>query len=382
MRQLALLLLWALSASAQTVKPDELSSIEGRVLGAATGQLVGKAAVSLVRVNSTPGPADSTLNYAVVSDSTGKFVIANIDPGKYRLRASYNGFLDLEYGAHGSQTTGTVLDLERPQQMKDIDLRLTPYGVLTGRILDADGEAVVNAQVQFLRSQYVNGKKVLATTTTDSTNDLGEYRAYGLKPGKYNIYAQDLFGPPTLSGDKEQYVPVYYPGVSDLAGAFPIDVAGGAQLSAGDIMLRKAQTVTAKGKVVVELTETTGLPTVTFTRQIGHSTGAVGSFRTAPAKVSASGEFEVRGLTPGSYMVMAAIGRGLAVSLEPQRQPRSIRRRGRPRVAFGFLRVGPPSPEVAGRVAHIVKCAPIWLPVSWRRSAGRSVSPVGGHAWR
>jgi protocatechuate 3,4-dioxygenase beta subunit len=310
MRQLALLLLWAISASAQTVKPDELSSVEGRVLSAATGQLVGKAAVSLVRINSTLGPADWMLNYSVVSDSAGKFVIANIDPGKYRLRASHNGFLDLEYGAHGPQTTGAVLDLERSQQMKDIDLRLTPYGVLTGRILDADREAVVNAQVQFVRSQYVNGKKALAATTTASTNDLGEYRVFGLKPGKYYIYAQDFFGPPTLSGDKEQYVPVYYPGVSDLAGAVPIDVPAGAQASAGDMMLRKALTVTAKGKVVVELTETTGLPTVTFNRQIGHSTVAVGSFRTAHAKVGASGEFEVRGLTPGSYMVMAAIASG------------------------------------------------------------------------
>jgi hypothetical protein len=310
MRQLALLLLWALSTSAQTAKPEELSSIEGRVLNAATDQLVGKAAVRLARINSTSDSADWTRDYYVTSDSTGKFVIPNIEPGKYRLRASRNGFLDLEYGAHGSQTTGAVLDLERPQQLKNIDLRLAPYSVVTGRIIDADGEAVEGAQVQFLRAQYVNGKKVLGTTTTTSTNDLGEYRLARLKPGKYYIYAQDFYGPPTLSVDKEQYLPVYYPGVADSVGAAPVDVAAGAQVSAGNMMLRKVPAVTVKGKVVVELTGTTGIPTVTFNRRVGHNTQTVGNYRQAQAKVSASGEFEVRGLTPGSYVAMAAIGKG------------------------------------------------------------------------
>lgn len=309
MRHLALLLIWALSTSAQTPKPEELSSLEGRVVNAATGEPVGKASLRLVRTRSTPGPDDWLLDYSAVSDSTGKFAIANIEPGKYRLHASRNGFLDVEYGAHGSQTTGTVLDLEHPQQMKDINLRLTPYGVVTGRILDADGEAVEGAQIQFLRSRYIDGKKVLASTDQAYTNDLGEYRKYGLTPGKYYVYAEDFEGAPTLSKDKEQYVPVYYPGVVDPAGAIPIDVPAGAQTNAGNMMLRRAPAVAVKGKVVVELTETTGPPTVTFSPRIGHDSRAVGNHRVAQVRVSASGEFEVRGLTPGSYTAMAAIGK-------------------------------------------------------------------------
>jgi hypothetical protein len=309
MRHVVFFLLWALSVLAQTAKPEELSTLEGRVLNAATGEPIGKASLRLVRTRSTPAPDDWLLDYSAASDSVGKFVIANIEPGKYRLRASRNGFLAFEYGAHGSQTAGTWLDLERPQQMKDIELRLTRYGVLTGRILDADGEAVQGAQVQFLRSRYINGKKVLATTDQAYTNDLGEYRKYGLSPGKYYVYAQDFEGAPTLSTDKEQYVPVYYPGVVDPAGAIPIDVAAGVQTSAGNMMLRKAPTVTVKGKVVVELTDTVGLPRVTFDQRIGHDARATGQFRSIQAKVSTSGEFEVRGLTPGSYTAMAEIGK-------------------------------------------------------------------------
>lgn len=45
MHNLVLLLLWTLAASAQTVKLEEPSSIEGRVLNAITGEPVGKASL-------------------------------------------------------------------------------------------------------------------------------------------------------------------------------------------------------------------------------------------------------------------------------------------------------------------------------------------------
>jgi hypothetical protein len=103
--------------------------------------------------------------------------------------------------------------------LKDIELRLIPYGVLTGRIVDADGDPEPYAQVQILKSHYVNGKKTLAMVNGAVTNDLGEYRAVDLPAGRYYVYAQELDGPPTLDRSKEQYVPVYYPGATDSAGA-------------------------------------------------------------------------------------------------------------------------------------------------------------------
>src|SRR5437016_2703324 len=159
MRTIALLLLWALAISAQSAKPEELSTIEGRVLNASTGEPVGKVSLLLMRADSTQASYDFTRSYTASSDAAGKFAIRNIDPGKYRLRASRNGFVTLEYGARAAQRSGTVLDLEHPQQLKDVDLRLTPHGVIAGRVLDADGEPLAGAQVQLLRSQYVNGKK-------------------------------------------------------------------------------------------------------------------------------------------------------------------------------------------------------------------------------
>jgi hypothetical protein len=310
MRHVALLLLWPLAASAQTAKPEEFSTVEGRVLNAANGEPVGKASLLLMRTDSTQASYDWTRSYAASSDSTGKFATRNVDPGKYRLRASRNGFVTLEYGARASRPSGTALDLERPQQLKDVDLRLTPHGVIAGRVLDADGEPLAGAQIQLLRSQYVNGRKTLSTTNTVFTNDLGEYRYAGLTPGKYYVYAEDFAGAPPTSVSEEDYVPVYYPGARDTAGAVPVDVAAGAQVRTVDMILRKARTAIVKGRVVVELPDARGIPSVRLFPRVEHNSRAASTFRGPAAKVNAAGAFEIRGLTPGSYKVVASIAKG------------------------------------------------------------------------
>jgi 5-hydroxyisourate hydrolase-like protein (transthyretin family) len=316
MRQIAMLLLWSLAASAQTAKPEESSTIEGHILNAVTGEPVAKASLLLMRADSTQAfsQSDWMRSYGATSDSGGKFMIRNVDRGKYRLKATRNGFISLEYGARSAQRPGTVLDLGSPQQL-NIDLRLTPGGVIAGHVLDADGEPVATAQVQLLRSHYVNGKKVLSTTTTAQTNDLGEYRWSGLAPGKYYIYVDSLEGLPPASAAGEEYVPVYYPGATNIASSIPLDVTAGAQVRVMDIMLHKAPTAIVKGKVLIEVPDAHGTPEVMLEPQIGHDNSAATSHRVFPAKVDASGGFEAHGLPPGPYTAAAGIvkqGRGYA----------------------------------------------------------------------
>src|SRR6185503_1926865 len=70
-----------------------------------------------------------------------------------------------------------------------IQLKLTPQGVIIGRVYDQDGDPVENAQVQVMRYTYPRGGRQLSTVGTGSTNDLGEYRVAGLAPGRYYVSA-------------------------------------------------------------------------------------------------------------------------------------------------------------------------------------------------
>jgi 5-hydroxyisourate hydrolase-like protein (transthyretin family) len=296
MRYLVLLLL-PLAAAAQ-------SRIEGRVTNTVTGAPVAKAWVALTRGEIE----DRERNYFVYSDAGGKFAIENVAAGQYRLQASRAGFITIDYGAKGPERKGTTLDLMQPQDLKDVEVRLVPHGVLTGRVVDGDGDPVDGAQVQLLRQQYVNGKKTLSTVRSAFTNDLGEYRAAGVAAGKYWLYTEWPRGP--VAGATEDYVPAYYVSATDAAAAVPIDVAAGAQVRAGDILLRKGRTTTVKGRVVVRLAGASGRPTVTAGRVAGHNNRAASSFRVLPGTVSAAGEFELRAVTPGSYAIHAAVVKG------------------------------------------------------------------------
>ena len=52
--------------------------------------------------------------------------------------------------------------------------------IVSGRVVDEDHEPVANVRVQCARYRYLNGKKTLMPMGTATTNDKGEYRAFGL----------------------------------------------------------------------------------------------------------------------------------------------------------------------------------------------------------
>ena len=148
-----------------------------------------RALVSLRRIEMSPGVTNIQVSNTASTDSAGQFAITGIAPGKYRLSAERSGFINTQYGARGPNKPGTLLTLEPGQKSSDLAMRLTPQGVIAGRVLDEDGEPVANVDVQVLRQQYMQGRKQMARTGGATTNDLGEYRVFGLPPGRYFVSA-------------------------------------------------------------------------------------------------------------------------------------------------------------------------------------------------
>ena len=116
-------------------------------------------------------------------------------------------------------------------------MRLTPHGVIAGRVLDEEGEPVANANVQVLRQQYMQGRKQMSRTGGGITNDLGEYRIFGLPPGTLLRERRDRGRTRCCRRPDDEYVTTYFPRTTDAAAAAPIDVAPGAQLRNIDIAM-------------------------------------------------------------------------------------------------------------------------------------------------
>jgi hypothetical protein len=177
------------AAAPSPTKPEDLCGIEGQVTNVATGAPVKKIDLLLNRIDLDPRTGAQQTTYSATSDTGGKFAMTDIEPGKYRLTASGNGFVRATYGARGPNRPGTTLSLDAGQRLKDLNFKLTPHGVVTGRIVDEDGDPVARVSVQTQNYRRVEGRKQLTPSGSASTNDLGEYRIFGLGPGRYYLAA-------------------------------------------------------------------------------------------------------------------------------------------------------------------------------------------------
>jgi protocatechuate 3,4-dioxygenase beta subunit len=303
MRWAGLLLLAALPAPGQ----QEKCGIEGQVVNAVTGEPVRKASLVLRPAETNRvGPAQS---YAAVTDAAGRFAMKKLNPGGYRLWAARNGFVGIEYGARGPGRPGAAIILSPGRQLKDVSLRLTPHAVVTGRVVDEDGEPVTRFLVSVLRYRYLDGRKQLVAVGGETTNDLGEYRIFGLAPGRYYVSATNRSGirmESSAASFEEDYVPTYYPGTADVAAAAALEVQPGVQLRGIDIALSRARTVRVRGRVTLP-TEATGRNVSVMLHPRG---GAVTFGINRNTQMDARGAFEFRGVAPGAYTVAAVFSDG------------------------------------------------------------------------
>jgi hypothetical protein len=218
-------------APASESKPEDLASIAGQVADAATGEPLRKVNVVLRSSDLNPN-GGVPRSYGGSSDSGGKFVINGVEPGRYRLTMSHAGYANGEYGSTSPGRPGTIVSLGRAQKLTDLTVRMTPHGVVTGRIVDRDGDPLTGVTVQLMRYMYVNGRRQLSYANGSSTNDLGEYRIFGIAPGRYYVsatYRENQFDPLRSNASDEDYATTYYPGTADVSTAAEINATAGGQ---------------------------------------------------------------------------------------------------------------------------------------------------------
>ncbi|HEV3331136.1 MAG TPA: carboxypeptidase regulatory-like domain-containing protein [Bryobacteraceae bacterium] len=311
-----------LSVQQPPTRPEDLCTVEGSVFNATTGTPLKKAAVLLSRTDVAPSLNSLPQSYSTATDAAGNFAIKDIEPRKYRMTVTRNGFVTMTFGARGPNRPGTTLTLERAQKMKEINFRLTPHGVVAGRVVDEDGEPLPFVSVQLVRFQVRQGRQQLNMAGgSGTTNDLGEYRIFGIAPGKYYLRASGqrsaspfvALNRSANSQPEEDYVPTYFPGTIDTANASPIEVGGGAEVGGINFILMKTATVHVKGSVGNLPTGIRQPPQIMIVPRSGLFIGPQ-----RPTFADAKGNFDIRGVAPGQYMLSANVnddGRSYSTSV-------------------------------------------------------------------
>src|SRR5262249_36896583 len=141
------------------------------------------------------------------------------------------------------------------------------------------------------------------------TNDIGEFRLFGIAPGQYLIsasYRPQMMSVGPMVGDSSGYAVTYYPGTANIADAQKLTIGRGGIVSDGTVMLVATRTARVSGTVV----DGQGRPakqgsvmllsrSQAFGGPMGGGGGMIRPDGTFTINSVAPGEYTLRGMLPG-----------------------------------------------------------------------------------
>ena len=208
--------------NATTAPATGTGRLRGRVV-----QASGSTPLRLAQVTLT---GDQNVRRMVTTDGEGRYEFTDLPAGTFTVSAGKPGFLTLQYGQQRPFETGRPVTLAAAQALAQVDLTLPRASTITGRITDRLNEPAVGAEIIIERYQYSSdGQRRLNRVAASSTNDLGEFRAFGLMPGEY-IVSANLRARPSLAAAVGQppgpsgpgYLSTYNPGTPNVVDAQPV----------------------------------------------------------------------------------------------------------------------------------------------------------------
>ena len=265
---------------------------------------------------------EQRLMRTAITDAEGRYSVGELPAGRYSLNVTRNGYVSLNFGQQRAFEPGKPLELADAQVADKIDFALPRGGVIAGRVTDESGEPIAGVGVRALRYQYQpDGRRRLTTVPTggpfggggSTTDDLGQFRIYGLMPGTYVISASinpmggaiampmPAGGMNVLNGandGSDGYATTYFPGTANENDAQGIPVNVGqeaaaffslvpARLSRISGVVRNSQGRPASGVTLgVRMMQPGGIAMGGF----GGTTGPDGSFM-------------LQNITPGEYVL-------------------------------------------------------------------------------
>lgn len=313
---------FANSSRAQVQLDDsQFAIVEGTVINAQNSRTIPRASVMLQGLHGSGSKS-------VRADGSGHFLIQHVEPGQYKLMAERQGF----YSDEQRREYQPLVEVSAGQHLKNMPVRLMPTATVSGEIVDEYNEYLQNVAVTLLATETRLGQMYLRPAGKAVTDDRGQYRISGLRPGRYYLVAEfqnkpsantilttSFDGKPnqvtiTARGGEVQlevrprdpdppftYAPLFYPETGDFKQAQALRLEPGDEIPA-NFIFTTAPVVSIRGRVTNGMTgETAGTASVSaFWSEYMQGEGI-------PARVShENGTFEIPGLAPGNYTVRAS----------------------------------------------------------------------------
>lgn len=297
------------ASAAKPEKPAANATVTGRVT--MNGAPMPGVVVAAYSGDSSPGYANTGAASRARTDADGRYRLSGLSAGRYNVMALAPGLIlpDTGFPTFG----GKVLTFDANETIENIDFTLERGGVITGRVVDGNGQPVIGESVVVTARLDENGKALeekerfnFMRQMDAQTDDKGAYRLYGLQPGRYKVSAgrggeKDMM---SVGFGNRIYTKTYYPDVTDIARAEIVEVSVGSEATAIDITLGKlTPTYTATGRVFDAETGE-GLAGVSLGQGRLDAKGNVMGVGYSGITSGTRGEFRMEGLEAGRYQII------------------------------------------------------------------------------
>jgi hypothetical protein len=296
----ACFLFWALTAAAQS---DPTGSVSGTVTDAVTHMPVKKTLVSANPMGFNGRPQGGA---SAMTDAGGAFTLTNLQAGKYRLMFQQQNYPQARFGG-----VVKTIEVKAGETAGPVNVELVPGAAVSGQIMDEDGDPLPNCYVQLHPAKRPeDGVQMMGSS---SSNQDGEYRAFGIAPGKYILSAQcqrAVFQVRPFSAGPDPppskaYRMQYYPLTIDATSAQVVELTAGNEKPGVDFQMTPTAVTQVRGAFA---------PGGPDWRNAGHLMLQLNSLQRGnrnggnnlgAALNRETGTFEIHPVFPGSYVLVA-----------------------------------------------------------------------------
>lgn len=257
----------------------------------------------IVRVKGPDGPIEGAVVALTgklleqklnVTNAEGVCDFRGLRPGTYSLQLFQRSFFPTDE----AKAQMDQLEIQNGQA-KSLNLQLVKGAVLKGRVLNVDGSPVIGMPVSALA---LADKKTSLPSSKESngtalSNDRGEFRIYGLRPGTYTVAVNAQRNTSPL----KTLTTLFYPGERDSAKANGFELVAGQELPLPDMVLDLTRVTQNSLSGMVRGTQGEALKGVSLS--LISKEGAQLSDSTLSDN---QGQFVFEGVSSGQYLIKAS----------------------------------------------------------------------------
>lgn len=287
--------------------------IRGRVLAADNGAPLRRAQVRISGTEIMPKTA--------MTDAQGRYEFRDLPASRFNISVTKSGFVTVQYGQTRPFESGKTIELAEAQVLDKADVSIPRGSVISGRITDEFGDPLPDVNVVAMRSTWSGGRRRLQPAGRNAqTNDLGQYRIFGLPPGEYYVNATLRSGEnvlietmaesataagasgPSASNPNSGYAPTYFPGTPSGAEAQKISLALGQEAQQIDFALMPVRLAKVTGMVIDSQGKPVSGAMINTMPRSGDRLEMMFSLG-GSARTDKNGNFTLNGVAPGDYIL-------------------------------------------------------------------------------